>query len=67
MGTNCGKNKSPYKYLETKPLGCSKMFVGYGNGSVLEFSMVENKIVHDLGKILDDFIISMTTTLDNKS
>ena len=50
-----------------KSLGFDTMFVGCQDGSVEEFSMVENKTVHNFGRILHDPIRSMTVTLDNKS
>ena len=44
-----------------------RLFVGCSDGSVQEFSIIENKTVHDIGKILDNRIVSMDKTLDNKS
>ena len=44
-----------------------KLFAGYNNGSLLEFSMVEKKTVHDFGQIFDNAIVSLAKTYDNKS
>ena len=43
------------------------MFVGCNDGYVQEFSFIENKIVHDYGKILKGHITSISKTSDNKS
>ena len=52
---------------ETKLLGCSKIFIGCKDGHVQEFSMAENKTVHDFGKISNYEISLMAKTSDNKS
>ena len=44
-----------------------RVFVGCYDGYMLGFSMIEKKIVCDLGKIIANAIILMTKTLDNKS
>ena len=54
------------KNTEIKYLDCGKIFVGYGRGSVREFSFIENKTVHEQ-KILEYDISSMAKTSDNKS
>ena len=67
MGSIFGKNfQNSDKYLETKYLRCDKMFVGRYDGHVLEFPMIGNKTVHDLGQILKGQISSMVKTPDNK-
>ena len=45
----------------------NRVFIGCGNGYLLEYSMNEMKIVHDFGHILSSKICSMATTFDNKS
>ena len=55
------------KNIETKYPSLDKMFVGCYGGYVQEFSMIEKKTVHDLGKILKNDILSMAKTPDNKS
>ena len=55
-------NNTEIKYHE-----CVKMFIACVNGILLEFSMIENKVVHEFGRIPEGDIESMAKTLDNRS
>ena len=55
------------KNTETKSLGCRDILVGCQGGYVQEFSIIKNKTVHDLGKILNAHVSSMEKILDKKS
>ena len=50
-----------------KYLDGNRIFIGCLNGSLQEYSMVENKIIHKFGETLNDGIYSMSKTFDNKS
>lgn len=53
-------------YTEIKYPKGDKLFFGQYNGSVVEFSIAEKKLVHS-PKILDGIVNSMVKTYDNKS
>ena len=68
MGSKFAKQfKNDNKNTDIKCLADDKVFVVSYSGHVKVFSIIKNKIVNDLGKILNDCISSMTKTLDNKS
>ena len=58
---------NPDEHTEIKYPDGDKIIVGDFEGRLLEFSMVEKKIVHDFGKIMNVNITSMAKTLTNKS
>ena len=64
---NSDKNTEVDPCTETKYLGFDKMFVGCQHGYLYEFSIIENKIVHNLDTTLNDAITLMDKTLDNKT
>ena len=51
---------------EIKSLYGDQLFIGCSHGRLLEFSVIEEKIVYDFGRILYSEITSMTKTPDNK-
>ena len=59
--------KISFKDTEIKYPKGYKLFVSYQDGSVIEFSLIENKIIHDHGQIFNNRIFSMAKTFDNKS
>ena len=63
----CEQVQDSDKNTEIKYHEGDKVFLGYYDGSVVEFSLIENKIVYDFGICLDGYITSMAKTLDNKS
>ena len=69
MGSILGKKvQNSDKNIDIKSLGLNKIFVGCWNGSLIEFSIIENKIMYDYScKICDREITSMAKTSDNKT
>ena len=67
MIPNLAQVQNSDKNTEIKYPDCIKLFVGCGDGSVKEFSMISETSVYDSDKILDNYIISMAKTFDNKS
>ena len=74
MGTCCcGKIKpvNPAKKYITKSTESKydegdHLFIGYSDGCLLKFSIVEKKTIHDFGQIFENCIVSMVKTFDNK-
>ena len=68
VGSQLGKLlQIKLKHVEIQNLQGGRLFIGCNDGNLLEFSITDNKVVYDFGKILDDHIISMAKTFDNKS
>ena len=59
--------QSFFKFTETKHYGGDKLLIGFNDGSLQEFSMIENKTIYHHDKILDNYISSLHKTLNNKS
>ena len=69
MGAICGKSNNKNSVGQDMTMNATegnRVFIGYDNGKLYEYSINEKKIVHDFGKILDADISSMCTTSDNK-
>ena len=56
-----------FKSMDIKYPEGDQLFVGCSNGYLLKFSMIAKKNIYDFAKILNDHIMSMAKTLDNKS
>ena len=55
------------KLYEMKYPEGDRVFIGYSSGYLLEYSIDAKRIVHDFDKILNEDIISINKTSDNKS
>ena len=60
------QDKNSNNNMKVKYLEGNRVFIGYDEGYLYEYSMNEKRIVYRFGQILNNMIISMATTFDNK-